>query len=314
MGGKSSGGGPSGSTTTTQNTAPWTGQQPYLSGGVQASTPQYFSGAGQHADITQGTPGIFGNAANLYENYTPQYFADSTVSPFTNPQSSALGTLSNPALANSVANPATNYSNTLLNGGFLANNPATPTLNQYANGSMLNSMQPAITAAVQQATPGLLDSFTGGNRLNSPAAAQSVATGQASAAAPYLAAEQGQQIGAANTLGTNFNTGVTAMNQGLAFAPQTAGLPYAGANQQLQAGGTQQQQNQAQLNDQINRWNFQQQLPYNQLATYQQMVNGNYGGSGTLTQPYFSQPGKSTGQAVGQGVMTALPLIAALAF
>lgn len=312
MGSKGGGGG--GTTTTTQETSPWVGQQPYLTGTMNPSQPQWFSGAGQGGNVTQGTPGVFSNAANLYENYTPQYFNQSTVSPFNSAQTQALGTLSNPNLSQPISDAATAYNTNLLGGAYTgANNPGAAGLSQYANGSMLNNAAPQTQAAIQQAvaqaTPGLLDTFTQGNRLNSPWAANAVAQGETSAAAPYVlqAQQLGQanQLNAANSLGNLSNAGVQLQNSGLYTAPTTAGLPYQGAETQLGAGTTQQTQDQAQLNDMVNRWNFQQQLPYNQLGTYEQMVSGNYGGSSTLTQPYFSQGGKSTGSTIGSVLGTA---------
>lgn len=301
MGGKGGGGSsaPSGSTTTTQSSAPWVGQQPFLQGGGYTGADTTVPGVGTIlGNNQQSVAGTMPAAAELYANYAPQYFNNSTVSPFTGAQNSALQTLSNPNLASGVSNAATGYSSGTLNNGVGG-------LQNYASGNMLNSAQPAIDAAVQRATPGLLDSFTGGNRLNSPGAAQAVGSGVAQAAAPYAMQEQQNQIGAAQAQGNIQNTA-------LQNAPLTAALPYAGAQQQLQAGGQMQQQNQAQLNDQINRWNFQQQLPYNKLATYQQMIQGNYGGSGTLTQPYFSQNsgGKGGGSkgTAGQIAQVAIPI------
>ena len=311
MGSKGGGGG--GNTTTTQNTSPWTGQQPYLnSGGNPLSGYAPIPGV---PNPQGSTPGAFEAAAELYGNYAPQYYPSSTVSPFTNAQTSALGTLSDPSLAQPVSDAATGYNTNLLNGAYTgANNPGYAGLNQYANGSMLNNAAPQTQAAIQQAvaqaTPGLLDTFTQGNRLNSPWAANAVSQGETNAAAPYVlqAQQLGQanQINAANSLGGLANTGVQLQNSGLYTAPTTAQLPYSGAETQLAAGGAQQTQNQASLNDLINRYNFQQQLPYNQLGTYEQMVSGNYGGSSTLTQPYFSQgSGKSTGGTIGGVLGTA---------
>lgn len=73
--------------------------------------------------------------------------------------------------------------------------------------------------------------------------------------------------------------------------------------------------NQAHLNDQIARWNFEQQLPANKLAQYMPMIQGNYGGTGTTTQPYYGSGGGSgMGSLIGTGVgAAALGLGAALA-
>lgn len=66
--------------------------------------------------------------------------------------------------------------------------------------------------------------------------------------------------------------------QALGLAPTYGALDYKNL-QALQGVGAQQQaQEQAKINDAMQRWNYYQNLPYTQLADYMQQVQGNYGG------------------------------------
>jgi hypothetical protein len=96
-----------------------------------------------------------------------------------------------------------------------------------------------------------------------------------------IAAQQ-QGIGAAGTLNQN---ALNAYGLGQAGAQQSQTAQLANAGALMQAGQAQEgYQNQA-LQDQINRWNYQQNLPLNNLANYMGMIQGNYGGTSTTTQP-----------------------------
>jgi Chaperone of endosialidase len=121
-GGGKGGSQPSGYTTTTQtqNTAPWSVQQPYL----------------QQA---------FGGAQNLYQNYVPQYYPGSTYAPPNSVEYNANTDLWNQANslltgANPTLNNALNFSNYLETGGALQNNPAiNPLLNMSGSNIGLNN-------------------------------------------------------------------------------------------------------------------------------------------------------------------------------
>jgi hypothetical protein len=246
-----SGGGaqPAGNTTTTQTQNPWSGQQPYLT--------EAFQGAN-----------------NLYQNYSPQYFPQSTVAPFNPTQklgldlSTAYGLNGNPAV-----NSGTAAITGINSGALLGSNP-------YLNATEQNVLSNVV--------PGIEATFNGGNRMNSPGGAFAASQGAASAIAPYAFSDYETQIG--NIL------------KGAAIAPELQNSAVQNLGLINQAGQTEQGQQQAQLNDAINRWNFGQQLPYNRQSIFDQMISGTYGGTGTLSQPYFEP---STGAQVASGVGTA---------
>lgn len=250
---------PAGNTTTTQKADPWSVQQPYLAQGFQ-------------------------QAGNLYNTGGPQYFPGQTYAGPTDAQSTALYDQQNIAGQGSPISPAaTNASLNMLSPDYLTSNPGNDLYGNMANGP---AMQGAIQSAVSNATPGLLDTFTQGNRLNSPGAAYGVSQGIASAAAPYVL--QGQQQ-AAQGISSNYNTQAQQQNQAQALAPQTQQMPYNDLAQLYNAGATQQGLQQQDINDQMARYNYDQTQPYNLLNWFNQSVGGNYGSTSTLTSPYFQQ-------------------------
>ena len=74
--------------------------------------------------------------------------------------------------------------------------------------------------------------------------------------------------------------------QAASLAPQTAGLNYFDANQLLQAGQLQDTYNQNVLNDKVNRFNFNENRPWDNLSRYTNMINGTYGS--VSTQPQYN--------------------------
>lgn len=278
------GGGSSGSTTTTQNSQPWGPQQPLVEEG-------------------------FAGAQNLYQNYKPTYFPSNTVAQF-NPTQIAgqnaetnLGINGTPAVTSSG-----NYLTSLENGSYFAN-PSSATLSPFWSGEMLSGGNPYFKSMANQVTASVLPSLTGtfnmGNSINNPNAGYSVSNGLTDAiggiANQDYENQSGNMLQASEALGNNWNQGVNEMTQGSIFAPgiQTADFQDAAAIED--AGAQQQQESQANINDAVNRWNFSTQLPYNILGTFQNMINGNYGGTSTTTQPYFSN-NSGMGGLIGAGL------------
>lgn len=270
-----SGGGspqPAGNTTTVQKSDPWSGQQPFLAGGGAPGTSAGAPGPAGMVNPGSSVPGVLPAAASLYENYAPSFYPGQTVAQLNPLQTSGIGaeygygaTGGSPAVG-----AATNYETNLMNGAYLD-----PTKNP--------NWQTMAGNVLAQTVPGLESQFTQGNTMNSPGAAYAVSQG-ANDALGGLAA---QQYG--NTLGL--------MSQGIGYQGvpglQNANLSSIGAMQD--AGQQLQSQSQANINADIARYNFGQTLPYNLLGNYASLVNGNYGGTSSLTTPYFTNP---TGSAL----------------
>lgn len=241
---------PSGNTTTTQNTTPWSGQQGYLSQGF---------GAAQ---------GLYNNSADY-----PQYYGSSTVVPFNQQETSGLGQLYNTASNPTLSNESNQNLEQLMNGTFMnAGNPYFQSMANQVEGQM---------------TPQLMKGFTQGNTDN-----------------PNIAFAASQGLG--NALGSlayqNYSQGLDNMVKANAVAPSAQQTNLSNAQAAYGAGQTTQSQDQAQLQDQINRFNYQQTLPYNMLDQYMGTIQGNYGGSSTLTQPYYSNPSSNI-LSLGSGLL-----------
>lgn len=235
------GGGGGGNTTTVQKSDPWSGQQGYLKD-------------------------VFGQAQNLFKNYSPQYFPNSTVAGLTPYQNAGI-------------NMEAAYG---LNGGNSAVNASTNALTNFSNGNYLSAGNPYFQSmannVMSSVVPGLESQFAQGNRMNSPGAAYAVSKG-ATDALGGLAYQ-------------NYNDQLGNMLKSSALAPTLQGADYQNIQALQDAGSQVQNQNQQQLTDQANRYDYYQQLPYQKLASYAGMVNGTgYGGTTTSTQPYYTNTG-----------------------
>lgn len=239
-------GGGAGSGGSSTTSGPWSGQQPYLSD-------------------------VMSDAQNQYQNYTPQYYGadgsslngqdisgQSTITPFNSQETSAISQLGD-----------------LGANGTSATNAANGALTNYANGNMINAANnPGLQNVEQQAaasvTPGLMSSFTQGTTDNpnvALAASNGVANAVGNIAYNNYNTQTGNQITAANDASNLYNTQI------------------AGANAGLTAGQAQQTQDQSQLQNNVNMFNYDQQLPYQQINQYSNLVNGQYGASSTTTSP-----------------------------
>ncbi len=278
-----------GSQTSTTTSEPWSVQIPYLTKG-------------------------FDQANSLFDSGGPQYYPGSTVAPFNGTQNAALAGITQQASAGSPVTPAaTNFTTNLLNGGFLNSNPGAALQLPFATGAMADPskspyFQSALSATLGQVLPGITNQFVQGGNLNNPAMAFAAGQGAMSAAAPLLfnTYQQGlqQQQQAAQNIGGFYQQSLGDMLQGLGAAPSVQQMPYFDLNQLWNAGTAEQQQQQAQTNADIARWNYGQQLPYSQLQQYMGTIGGTgYGGTSQTTTPYYQN---AFGNAAGLGLGGAL--------
>ncbi|MDE2100790.1 MAG: tail fiber domain-containing protein [Patescibacteria group bacterium] len=283
-----------GNETVTQNTnsAPWSGQTPYLTG-----------------DPSGGIQGIFPAAANLYNNPSdyPQYYPSSTYSPLTNSQQQFIagaGTYG-ANLGNSGVNSANNALTTQLSPGFTSGTQAPmDAANSYLSGiiggNTLNpftapGFQNVINGTLANVLPATSASFINGGRADS-GLATNAETAAATNAIGSLAnqnylQEQGLQQGAAAQAANNLLTQQGNQTKDIAFAPGVDQSQLSDLNAGLQAAGMEQTNNQNLLNYDVSKWNYNQALPFNMLGQYQNYVGGTgYGGTttGQSTQPTYS--------------------------
>ncbi len=241
----------------TSTNAPWGPQQPYL---------------------TQG----FREARELYNTGGPQYYRGSTVAPLSSQTQQGIDAYTTAARQGTpVADSAQNQINATLQGDYLNSNP-------YLD-AMYNNAASAVTRNYSEAVaPSIAANFGLSGRSGSNMAfANAMDTSR-----DTLSRNLGGM--AANIYGGNYANERQNQMQAAAMAPQTAALNYFDASQVLDAGRLRDVYNQNVRNDDVNRWNFNQERPWDALARYQQMINGNYGSVGT--QPIFQN---RTGQFWG---------------
>lgn len=121
--------------------------------------------------------------------------------------------------------------------------------------------------------------------------------------------ESGARDRALQAASTSTDRDLAARGLGFSGLGQAANADYQDINAMFQAGQTTEGYANQALQDQINRWNYNQNLPRDQLATYMGLVQGNYGGTSTLTQPVYRQSSLTQGLGLGlQGLGTAASL------
>lgn len=226
----------------------------------------------------------FDQAKNLYQQGTPQYFPGSTVVPFSNQTQQALNQTENLANQSSpIISGAQNNLGATLNGDFLSGG------NPY-----FSQMMDKIGGDVRQR----MDSqFAGAGRYGSGAHANATADALTQAA---------------GTLGyQNYADERSKQMQAQALAPSAYSLGFAPAQQLANVGAAYEGQASSNLQDQINRYNFNQQAPYDNLSRYMAMVAGGNAGGQTVTQAplYRNQASSALGGALGGaalGQMTGL--------
>ncbi len=306
----SMGGGSSQQTTTT--TEPWDEQKPYLEKG-------------------------FSEAEQLYNQGPQEYFPGQTYvdqSPETQAGlSGATLEALNQAGGGNASGAAQNYITDTLSGG--GDNPyeailgsGTAGLQDTASGAFLNS-NPYLDATFDASASRLTDQFND-SILPNIGAQFGMSGGAGSALHQELATKAGGQLTdslgslAADIYGGNYanerglmqdaqgqltSTGAnlygTGVNEKANAAGMAPGIDTAQFNpwQQLtDIGGQQEAFGERQLEDQINRHNFEQNAELQSLQDYMSMITGNYGGTSTS----MASGGSGSGLATGLGAMSTL--------
>ena len=227
--------------------------------------------------------GLQANSANMLGNLGLSNTAQQ------NAAASALGNLQL-GKAGAITNAASNMGNLALGGTNAATTAGTNLGNQILGGSgqQASDLSSALSSAL------------GFGNLQS---------GAANNIGNQAIAGQNAQTTAASGLGNTYNQGLSGMLQALGLYPQTAQATTLGPQAEYQAGQWQQQNQQAAINDLIQRYNFGQTQPYNNLNQFLGQISGNYGGTGSMSQPYYLNQGANTASNVlgaGMGVATGI--------
>lgn len=273
MGSKGGSSGGGGNTTTTTKSDPWSGQQPYLSQ-------------------------QFGQAQNLYDTgqLAPQYFPGQTIAAPSGQTSQAITDLtnqSNSSQAADLANANIGQVTDTLNGKYLD-----PSTNPYFKGTLNN----------------IADAYARGTGAQTDAAFNRAGSYGGSAYTETTGANNKAFADSLNDLGnTQYQQGRTNQLQASALAPQANSLPYSNIAQLANAGSTLDQYNQNLINSNIQKYNYNSNLPYNSLANYIGLTGGSYGGTTTQTTPYYQNTAANTlggaisGAVGGAGLYNAFP-------
>lgn len=249
LSGKSSGGG-SGTTTTTTSSQPPEFQKPFLEYGM-------------------------GEAKNLYQSDKPNFFPNSTVVPFSNQTQQALGMQEQRASMGSPLNTGAqiealrNLSGQYLN----QENPA------YA-GMVERSIAPMRQEFQNTVMPGITSRFANAGRSNS---------GIAETAARQAAGDTYMRGVGDITSGLaykNYGDERARMQEAMRQAPGLAQTDYTDIAQLGQVGAIREDKAGQELQDQISRFNFDQNIGDEKLRRYMTLVGGgNYGGTSAATAP-----------------------------
>lgn len=217
---------------------------------------------------------VMGQAQNWYNNAQDNsYYPGSTVVPFSDATNQGL---------NSIMSRAQNGSPLI--------GAAQNELQKTINGGYLDVTQdPAYQTMMDSVTNQVNSQFGAAGRTGSGANAEALAKGITQGGSNLYDQERQRQI------------------QSMLFAPTMANQDYYDANQMLGVGQAQENQAQQYINDAQNRYNYNQNLPLQNLQAYSSIING-YGGlgsSGTSTQTQSAPQSNTLGTLAGLGIMGA---------
>ena len=230
--------------TTQQNSAPWSGQQPYLETGFQA-------------------------AEDWFKGDAPSYFPGKTFVPNAPQTEQALA----------------QTEQTATSGGSIGANAA-GLLNRTVQGDYVNQDNPAFQGMVNRMDasirPQIDAKFGASGRSMSPAHAEAYSRSLTDAVAP-LAYQ-------------NYDT--ERSRQMAAASPQAAAMDYFDTGQLASVGAANENMANMDLQDTINRFNFDQNRDANRAAQYLSLIGGGYGTDSTTTQ---TVPSNRNGLLTGLG-------------
>ncbi len=254
---------------------------------------------------------IMGNARNLYQQGGPRYFPGQT---YVNPAAETNDALSATAQkARSMQPMVTGMGAELgktIGGDYLNANP-------YLDATYGRAARAVERNFNESVMPGVNSTFSLAGRYGSNA--HRTAMDQATDSLGRSLGEMASDI-----YGANYANERGKQIQAMALAPSTMGAMFMPEQQLAGVGASREDIASLPLQEQIARFNFEQQAPANNLAQYLQFVSGNYGGTSTQTQPLYRNPyagalggalvGSQIGQSTGVGGLGGAGLGALLGF
>lgn len=197
---------------------------------------------------------------SLLDSGGPQYYPGQQVAPLNPLQEQGL---------NSVAQTA---------GAPSATSSALPTNEYLSSGALMNpATNPYLNATYQQ----------GANQVQNTLASQFGSAGRNIIGSAPVQSDSLNNL-ATQIYGGAYNQGLQTTTQNEALAPSLDASSYMPSQQLLSAGSGLQGQTQNLINANMNAYNYNQQLPYNQLSWYSGLLGEN-------ASPFKSQSGSTTG-------------------
>jgi hypothetical protein len=250
------------------------GFKPTAPQGAAPTQDQFMSygAAGAKPTLEQFTvPGTQGASALAPAYYQGQTIADQS------PETLAANALTTSRALNgsSVMNNAKDYTTGLLGGSFLS-----PESNPY--------LKDTFNRGADQVQQRVNSAFGNGGRFGSGVNQEVLG--------------KGMNDLASQVYGGAYDSERNRMQQGLLFAPQLAANDYQDLSALSSVGANKDSRSQDVINQNIQKYNYNSNLPFNAITNYKNLVNGNYGGgSSTQTTPY-----SSNGAATGLGLLGAM--------
>lgn len=233
-------------------------------------------------------------ARNLYNTGGPQYYPSSTVTPFGSTTTAALSQYAQLAGAgNPISGPAQNMLAGTLQGDYLSpqSNPYLQAMSDAANRQTTRQYSQAVA-------PGIGAQFDSAGRYGSD-----LYQNQMDQSRDTLARSLGETN--AQLYGQAYENERVRQMQGLDMAPQTAQLGYFDASQLLNVGELRDAKAQQELADEVQRYQFGQERPYDALSRFMGTVGGgNYGVE--KSEEYFKPSGLSRGLGIGLSALGVL--------
>ena len=215
----------------------------------------------------------FGQAQDLFQSATPNYYPNQTYTDFAPETNAALQLQSARALqGNPLLGSSQNEINNILTGQYLD-----PTSNPYSTG-LYNQIAGDVTSGVQS-------QFSKAGRLGSGANQEILAR---------ELGKVGQQV-----YGDQYNQERANMVNATSIAPQLAQADYDDITRLGQVGAERETLEQARIQDSLGRFDFEQNKPYFKLREYLASIGSPYAQTTTQTNPVF----RNTGAGILGGAM-----------
>ena len=211
---------------------------------------------------------VFSEAQNLYQGGGPRFYPRNMTAGFGQDTTNALNMYRKQAMTgNPQVGALNNMMTGTLQGDYLHSNP-------YLD-SVYDSAADAVTRNYREAVaPGIDARFGSSGRYGSGMYANQLQGSQETL---------GKSLGdmSAKFYGQNYANERTNQMRAAALSPTTVPLNYYDASQLLNVGQMKDQNRQAKMNEQYNRYMFNQNRPWDAAQRYHSLITGNYGGSST---------------------------------